>query len=107
MDSTNPPPAALDAAPADQLPPVVFSELLGAADQVYLRDLPGLLKTHPGWWVAYFGPERIGLARTHMDIRKQLAAGPDYPWHEVLICCIEPEPEVEDFIGMQPMGEPR
>ncbi len=34
----------------------------------FRRDLPELLRTHPGQWVAYHGDERIGFGRTETEL---------------------------------------
>jgi len=37
----------------------------------FRRDLPGLLKTHRGKWVAYHGDERLGFAKTQTELYQQ------------------------------------
>ncbi len=103
MDSTNPLPATPPSLP-EELPPIVTSPILDAGGDAFFRDLPELLKTHPGWWVAYYGNERIAMARTHQEIYR-LCEGRDIDWSVLLIGCIESEPEC-DFIGMQPVWNP-
>jgi hypothetical protein len=44
------------------------SALLAQAQVRHRRDLPELLKDHPGKWAAYFGEERIALG----DTKRQL-----------------------------------
>jgi len=34
----------------------------------FRRDLPELLKTHPGKWVAYHGDERVGFGKTETGL---------------------------------------
>ena len=34
----------------------------------FRRDLPALLKTHPGKWVAYHGDERVGFGETQTEL---------------------------------------
>jgi len=34
----------------------------------FRRDLPELLRTHPGRWVAYHGDERIGFGKTQTEL---------------------------------------
>lgn len=33
----------------------------------FRRDLPELLKTHPGKWVAYHGDERVGFGKSETE----------------------------------------
>lgn len=40
------------------------SPLIGRSLEAYRRDLPDLLKAHPGKWVAHHGEKQIGIART-------------------------------------------
>jgi hypothetical protein len=39
-----------------------LAALQKAAFQAFSRDLPQLLKAHPGKWVAYHGSEQLGVA---------------------------------------------
>ena len=42
----------------------------------FRRDLPELLRTHPGKWVAYHGDERIGFGNTETELyRRCFASG--------------------------------
>ncbi len=40
----------------------------------FLRDLPQLManKKHDGWWAAYHGEERIGMARTGQQLLQEI-----------------------------------
>jgi hypothetical protein len=40
----------------------------------FRRDLPELLRTHPGQWVAYHGDERIGFGRTETELYQRCFA---------------------------------
>jgi hypothetical protein len=40
----------------------------------FRRDLPHLLKTHPGKWVAYHGDERVGFGRTETELYQRCFA---------------------------------
>ncbi len=40
----------------------------------FRRDLPELLWTHPGQWVAYHGDERIGFGRTETELYQRCFA---------------------------------
>ncbi len=37
----------------------------------FRRDLPQLLKTHRGKWVAYHGDERLGFGKTQTELYQQ------------------------------------
>ena len=66
------------------------SPLLAQSLQAFRRDLPRLLETHHGRWVAYHGDEQLGFSRTQTELyEKGFARGlkPD----EFLVCSIEPE----------------
>jgi len=41
---------------------------------VFRRDLPELLRTHPGQWVAYHGDERVGFGRTETELYQRCFA---------------------------------
>ena len=49
--------------------------LLRVATPPYLSllslDLPELLKSHDGWWVAYHGDERISFARSQRKLYQE------------------------------------
>lgn len=68
------------------------------ARRAYLHDLPELLKSHPGEWVAYRGERRIGFAKSkaemYAECRRQNLQQDDY-----LVTCIEPESDFE-FMGL-------
>ncbi len=40
----------------------------------FRRDLPELLKTHPGKWVAYHGDEQVGFGRTQTQLYQRCFA---------------------------------
>ena len=40
----------------------------------FRRDLPELLKTHPGKWVAYHGDERVGFGKTQTELYQRCFA---------------------------------
>ena len=63
------------------------------------RDLPELLKTHRGWWVAYHGDEQIGVRRGKGDLYQECLRRGLSP-EEFIVCGVEegvfdPEEEVE------------
>ena len=48
-------------------PPAIIVKSIAA----FRRDLPELLTTHRGRWVAYHGDERIGFGRRHTPLYQQ------------------------------------
>ena len=65
-------------------PPAMITKSIAA----FRRDLPELLKTHGGRWVAYHGDERIGFGRRETPLyqeclRRGLSAD------EFVVCGIE------------------
>src|SRR5579864_7326326 len=93
MDSANPVSATTESQ-VEGLPQFITSPILDAGGDTYYRDLPELLKTHHNWWVAYYGDERIGPARTHLEIRR-LCRDRRFDWSLLWVACIEAEPEFE------------
>jgi len=69
----------------DPVAPVLAESL-----EAFRRDLPGLLKTHRGQWVAHHGQQQIGIARTaatlYQDCFRQGLKD-----HEFLVSHISPE----------------
>jgi hypothetical protein len=60
------------------------------------RDLPELLKTHPGKWVAYHGDQRMGFGRTKTElVQKCLRSGLEIGQFLVLTVEREIENDVE------------
>ena len=39
-------------------------QMIQVSQAAFRRDLPALMKTHYGYWVAYHGEERLGFARS-------------------------------------------
>lgn len=62
-------PAALRSA---ELPPVTILPIIEAAEDTFGADLPGLLATHPGQWVAYHGRQQLAFASTKSELYEQL-----------------------------------
>jgi hypothetical protein len=57
-------------------------------------DLPELLKTHPGWYAAYSGNQRLGLGKSDYDlIRHFMDMGMSVD--DIMVLPIEPYLEVE------------
>lgn len=77
--------SADDQAAVDPVAPMLIRSL-----EAFRRDLPRLLETHYGKWVAYRGDERLGLGRTQTELYQQgFARG--LKADEFLVCSIEPE----------------
>lgn len=58
--------------------------------EAFRRDLPGLLKTHRGEWVAYHGQQQIGIARTAATLYQDCFRR-GLEDHEFLVSHISPE----------------
>jgi hypothetical protein len=77
----------LEIALNETFPPIIMQ-----ARAAWRRDLPTLLKTHPGKWVAYHGDRQVGIRSCKTDLFQQcLRAGLDRG--QFLVLRIEPEPE--------------
>lgn len=77
----------------DSVPP-----MLGRSLDAFRRDLPRLLKTHYGKWVAYHGDAQLGFGRTEKELyEKCLARG--MKRDEFLVCSIEPEIPDKEISG--------
>jgi hypothetical protein len=48
-----------------------IEKLIQRSHQTFLRELPDLLKTHRGRWVAYHGDKRLGFGRSKTKLIKQ------------------------------------
>jgi hypothetical protein len=71
-----------------------MSPAVVAAYEAFRRDLPQLLQTHPGKWVAYSGDRRLGFSNTKSELYLTcLAQG--LPRGEFLVTCVEPETDIE------------
>ena len=42
--------------------------------EAFRRDLPELLKSYPGKWVAYHGDERVGIGKTETELYQRCFA---------------------------------
>lgn len=49
-----------------RIPPMVTK-----SQEAFRRDLPQLLQQRYGWWVAYHGDERIGFAKSQLELYQQ------------------------------------
>jgi len=66
--------------------------LIRQARAAWRRDLPTLLRTHPGQWVAYHGERQIAVGSSKTDLFQQcLRSG--LQRGEFLVLRIEPEAE--------------
>lgn len=81
------PPLGSDPAIIATTPPAILE-----AQRVYLQDLPELLKTHRGQWVAYYGTERLGFGATQDALCDACFAR---GYQEFFIRCIEPHHEFD------------
>ena len=79
------PPLGSDPAIIASTPPAILE-----AQRVYLQDLPELLKTHRGQWVAYYGTERLAIAATQDALCEECFAR---GYQEFFIRRIEPHVE--------------
>ena len=48
-----------------------ISPMVAKSQEAFSRELPELLRQRHGWWVAYHGDERIGFARTEIELFKE------------------------------------
>ena len=48
-----------------------LDKLIQRAHGTFIRELPELLKSHPGQWVADHGDQRLGFSRDDMKLYKQ------------------------------------
>ena len=55
----------------------------------FRRDLPDMLKTHGGKWVAYHGDERLGFAKTQTELY-QLGFRQGLTQHDFIVAVVEP-----------------
>jgi hypothetical protein len=79
----------LEIALNETFPPIILQ-----ARAAWRRDLPTLLKSHPGKWVAYHGSRQVGIRSCKTDLFQQcLRAGVDRG--QFLVLRIEPELEHE------------
>jgi hypothetical protein len=62
--------------------------------QAFRRDLPNLMKEHPGRWVAYHGDRRVGIAKTDLELY-QLCDRQGIPDDDYIVRPVEPEPPDE------------
>jgi hypothetical protein len=64
--------------------------MIQKAHDAFVRDLSQLLAERPGQWVAYHGDERIGFAKTKVQLCQECQRrGLDE--EEVIVYCIEEE----------------
>lgn len=70
--------------------------LLLVGEETFCRDLPELLKSHEGKWVAYRGAQRLGLAESSTSLyREYVAQGLDPK--ELFVELIHPEAGSNQF----------
>jgi hypothetical protein len=72
--------------------------MIEAATTAFRRDLPHLLRDHPGEWVAYHGATRLGFSQDEASLyRCYLDAGIDV--REFIVEHIEPQTSDSMVIG--------
>lgn len=72
-----------------------------ASYEAFLRDLPELLQTHPGWCVAYANGIRLGIARRRRREFYEKLNEVDCDPSQVLVFTIEPQrPPQQVEIGL-------
>jgi hypothetical protein len=77
------------------------SPLMARAQVRHRRDLPELLKEHPGRWVAYFGDERIALGETKRQlVEKCVQLGLKDDEFLVRAIAAESDPEIDASLWM-------
>ena len=48
-----------------------IAPMIAKSREAFRRDLPELLKSRDGWWVAYHGDEQIGFARSQRKLYQE------------------------------------
>ncbi len=72
---------------------------LREAVAAFRRDLPGLLQTHPGQWVAYRGGRRIGFADSK-TLLLRYCGGEGHRPADLFVAKVQPEmpPAAADWL---------
>ena len=76
---------------------IVIPPMIVEANAAYDRDLPAMLKTHPGQWVAYRGGQRVGFNKDDLVLYRRCREegfGDD----EFVVYCVEPKGDLF-FLG--------
>lgn len=80
----------------EAVPPFSEQSLLVEGERAFCRDLPELLSTQEGKWVAYRGAQRLGLAESSSALyQKYMGQGIDPK--DLLIELIHPEAGSNEF----------
>ena len=66
------------------------SPMIQKSIDTFRRDLPELVKTHNGKWVAYYGNKRIGFGRTETELYEE-GFRRGLTRHEFVVFGIEPD----------------
>jgi hypothetical protein len=82
--------------------PIVIPPLIVEANQAFDRDLPEMLKTHAGLWVAYHGSRRVGFDERD-DVLYRLCREQGMGEGEFIVYCVEP---MADPVLIGPMTLP-
>lgn len=80
-----------------------------ASYEAFLRDLPELMQTHPGWCVAYANSIRLGIARRRCREFYEELNDIDCDQSQILVFTIEPQrPPQQVEIGLlEVLEDPR
>ena len=71
-----------------------FPAMVMQSRGAWRRDLPILLKSNPGQWVAYHGDKQMGIGRTKTELFQQCLHG-GLQRGQFIVLLIEPEVEHE------------
>jgi hypothetical protein len=63
-----------EVAPGPPWPGFGVSPIIEEAYGAFLRDLPALMRTHPGLWVAYAGSQQLGFGKTKTELYQRCLA---------------------------------
>ncbi len=80
--------------PAAGEEPIIVPPLIIEANKAFRGDLPELLKTHAGQWVAYHGSRRIGFDKDK-DALCRRCVEQGLPEDEVVVRSVEPQADFE------------
>jgi hypothetical protein len=88
---TDSPPQASVRSPApsgghEQVSPAVARSLAALT-----RELPELLGSHPGRWVAYADGNRVRVADTQTELYRHCLKELGLGHHEFIVCCVVPD----------------
>jgi hypothetical protein len=79
--------------------------LQSQAWEAFARDLEELLRTHRGKWVAYRGPQRVGVGDSEADVYRECVQR-GLPADELLVDMVYPAATETPEVFLTPSGEP-